>query len=322
MALQRKRRSAASRTPAQPQKPIQNRLEAKKAELTAAAQFIPIGRISLPASQPRRYFDGAAMRNLAASVKEHGILQPIIARPVGEKYEVVAGERRYRAAIEAGLTEMPALVREMSDEEAVQYALVENLQREDLNPIEEVEGILQLLALKLNTDREGVISLFNRMANVKRGLTHNVVRNEEQQVVEEVFATVGRLSPDSFRSHRLPLLKLPDEIQEALRRGRIEYTKAQAIARIEEPEQRQELLERAIAEKWALSQIKEQVADSRQKRSTSAVNPLSARLDATYKQIKTSLKKNHKIWDNPQTQKRVEALLAELEAILSANSQD
>ena len=316
------RRSSSSGTPEKPENPTENGFEADGASERSAAQFVPIELISMPESQPRRYFDRAGMQQLSASVREHGILQPIIVRPVGEKYEVVAGERRYRAALEAGLTEVPALVREMSDEQAVQYALVENLQREDLNPIEEVEGILQLLALKLKTDREGAISLLNQMANVKRGLTHNLVRNEEQQIVEEVFATIGRLSPDSFRSHRLPLLKLPDDIQSALRKGRIEYTKAQAIARMKEPEKRQDLLEKAIAEEWSLSQIKERVALLTEKKSPDTVNPLSARLDATYKQIKTSMRKNPEFWENPQTQEGFQALLAVLETFLSTASQD
>lgn len=162
------------------------------------------------------------MQRLTASVTEHDILQPLLVRPVGDKYELVAGERRYKAATEAGLTEVPALVRKLANEEAMQYALVENLQREDLNSIEEVEGILQLLAIKLKTEREAVISLLNQIANAKRMLTDNVVRNEEQQIIREVFATIGRFSLESFRTHRLPLLNLPDDVREALRKGRIE----------------------------------------------------------------------------------------------------
>jgi ParB family chromosome partitioning protein len=316
------RRSSSFGTPEKPENPTENGFEADGDPERSAAQFVPIDLISLPESQPRRYFDEAGMQQLTASVKDHGILQPIIVRPVGEKYEVVAGERRYRAALEAGLTEVPALVREMSDEQAVQYALVENLQREDLNPLEEVEGILQLLALKLKTDREGAISLLNQMANVKRGFTDNVVRNEEQQIVEEVFGTIGRLSPESFRTHRLPLLKLPDDIQSALRRGRIEYTKAKEIARIKEPEKRLDLLEKAIADEWSLSQIKEQVGLLTEKKSLDTVNPLSARLDATYKQIKTSIRKNPEFWETPQTQEGFLVLLAELETFLSTTSQD
>src|SRR5919202_4468060 len=113
-------------------------------------RMLSLDTLKLPESQPRRYFDPRAMDELVGSIQRHGILQPLLVRPLGEdraeQYEIVAGERRYRAAREAGLAEVPAVVRKIGDEEAVQYALLENLQREDLNPVEETEGILRLLA--------------------------------------------------------------------------------------------------------------------------------------------------------------------------------
>ncbi|WP_353239563.1 ParB/RepB/Spo0J family partition protein [Limnohabitans sp.] len=303
------RRSSSSGTPDKPENPTQNSFEADGAPERSAAQFVPIELISIPESQPRRYFDQAGMQQLTASVKEHGILQPIIVRPVGEKYEIVAGERRYRAAIEAGLTEVPALVREMSDEQAVQYALVENLQREDLTPIEEVEGILQLLALKLKTDRDGAISLLNQMANVKRGFTDNVVRNEEQQIVEEVFDTIGRLSPESFRTHRLPLLNLPADILEALRTGQIEYTKAKEIAKLESESERMALLQEAMTRSLSLSQIRERV---KAKKPAVERDSLETRLEEIYQKAKKL-----KVWRNPEKREKLESLLAAMEALLS-----
>lgn len=134
------------------------------------------------------------MAQLTASIKENGILQPLLVRPVGDKYEVVAGERRLKAAQAVGLTEVPVTVRFLSDLQASEYALIENLQRQDLNPVEETEEILQLLMLNLNMDQSEVISLLNKMANKKRGLTDNVVSSEEE-VVEKTFKKVGRLSP-------------------------------------------------------------------------------------------------------------------------------
>lgn len=270
---------------------------------------VALDKIALPSTQPRRYFDKEAMQSLVESVKKDGILQPLLVRPVGDKYELVAGERRYRAAQEVGLTEVPVTVRSMSDEQAVQYALTENLQREDLNPVEEVEGILQLLAIKLGTDREAVISLLNKLSKVKRGLADNVVRPEEQQVVEEVFAAIGRLSPESFRTHRLPLLNLPGDILEALRSGRIEYTKAKEIAKLESESERTALLSEAVARSLSLSQIRERV---KAKTPLQERLPLPSRIDATYKQIKKL-----KVWDNPKKRKKLEFLLAELEALVA-----
>ncbi|WP_232731777.1 ParB/RepB/Spo0J family partition protein [Kamptonema formosum] len=278
-------------------------------ELSVAGQKVPLDRLSLSESQPRRYFDKLALQQLTDSVKEHGILQPILVRPVGEKYEVVAGERRYRAAVAAGLLEVPVTIREMSDSQAVQCALVENLQREDLNPVEETEGILELLALNLNVDRESVISLLNQMANVKRGFTDSAVRSEEQQSVEEVFATIGRLSPESFRTHRLPLLNLPPEILEALRLGRIEYTKAKEIAKLEPESERMALLSEAISQSLTLRQVQKLV---RAKKAPSQPVELQAEMENISKIVK-----KFKAWGNPDKRSQLEALLAQMEALLS-----
>ena len=117
---------------------------------TAATKSIPVEVICLPHKQPRRYFDPEKLEQLILSVKEYGILEPLLVRPLEYgKYELVAGERRLRAALVASLTEVPVVIKELNDEEALQLSLIENLHRQDLNPVEETEGILQLLALKL-----------------------------------------------------------------------------------------------------------------------------------------------------------------------------
>lgn len=142
-------------------------LSSPDAESPAATETqIKLSDIVLPQQQPRRYFDPEALLELVSSVKQHGILQPLLVRPLGSgKYELVAGERRYRAATEVGLENVPVVVRELSVEQAFQLALIENLQRSDLNPIEETEGILHLLAIRLHCDLEAVKSLLYRMKN-------------------------------------------------------------------------------------------------------------------------------------------------------------
>ncbi|MHC5861638.1 ParB/RepB/Spo0J family partition protein [Nostoc sp.] len=132
----------------------------------ATETTVKLEDIVLPQHQPRQYFDPQALQELISSIKQHGILQPLLVRPVdGGKYELVAGERRYRAATEVGLENVPVVVRELSDDQAFQLALIENLQREDLNPVEETEGILHLLAIRLHCDVEAVKSLLYRMKN-------------------------------------------------------------------------------------------------------------------------------------------------------------
>ncbi|MGH7827590.1 MAG: ParB/RepB/Spo0J family partition protein [Candidatus Binatia bacterium] len=110
----------------------------------AATLNVHVERIAPSPFQPRRIFDEAKIEELASSIRNQGIIQPLVVRPKGGDYELIAGERRWRAAMEAGLTEVPVVIREATDQEALQLALVENLQREDLNPIEEANGYRRL----------------------------------------------------------------------------------------------------------------------------------------------------------------------------------
>ena len=174
---------------------FQSSVTSDKKVANSAAFFVTIDSIHLTQQQPRRYFDPEKLQSLVQSISSQGILEPLLVRPIGDnQYELVAGERRYRAAQIASLKEVPVVIRQLNETEALQLALTENLQREDLNPVEETEGILQLLTLKLESTQQEVISLLDRLINTKRGFTDNVVSNEKQQLIEEVFATVGRLS--------------------------------------------------------------------------------------------------------------------------------
>ncbi len=272
---------------------------------------VAVKALVCPSQQPRRYFDPDKQKQLVGSIKEHGILEPLLVRPLGAgKYELVAGERRYRAALEVDLAEVPVVIKDLSDEEALQLALVENLQRADLNPFEETEGILSLLSLHLHQTVESVVALLYRMGNEAKGkVTQNVLGNEAGQKVVEVFETLGTISWESFVSSRLPLRNLPEEILEALCRGRIAYTKAQAIARLKDSEKRQALLDEAIAHNLSLAKIKEKIQVIR---STKTTPTLKQRLKVASRRLYAS-----KCWDNPQKQKKLEKLLAQMEALLA-----
>jgi ParB family transcriptional regulator, chromosome partitioning protein len=278
-----------------------------------AAQTLSLSQISLPSQQPRRYFDPQAMEKLIASVKQYGVLQPLIVRPQKEgKYELVAGERRYRAAMAADLPSVPVVVRELSDEESWQLALLENLQREDLNPVEETEGILQLLSWKLGREPEAAISLLNQAAHPERESVDNVIHTQEWQVVLEVFESMGKFTPESFRTNRLPLLKLPEEIKQALRSGRLAYTKARAIAKLKDSEQRKIILEAAISEDLSLSQIQERIKNLELKEvEKGETQTLKSRVDTALRQIKKST-----VWGDPKKKRRLEKILAELESLV------
>ena len=283
---------------------------------TLSSQSLPLSTIQIASQQPRRYFDPQKMEQLVLSVKEHGILEPLLVRSLGSgQYELVAGERRFRAAKKVGLQEVPVVVREFSDQEAREIALVENLQREDLNPVEETEGILQLLSIRLKVPTGEVPTLLYRMQKEAKGKTaHNVVGHSEVEAVEEVFNALGLLNWESFVNHRIPLLNLPEEILEALRQGQIEYTKAQAIARVKDAAQRKLLLNEVIKQELSLVQIKERIAELKQNPSGESAEPsLKDRADTAYRQLKRS-----KVWNEPKKRKQVEKLVSILEALMAS----
>jgi len=272
----------------------------------------PIENIRLPHRQPRRYFNPDKMEHLTQSVKEHGILEPLLVRRLADnEYELVAGERRYRAAKEAGLHEIPISIRELDDEQALQIALIENLQREDLNPLEETEGLLELLAITVHASKEEVIRILNITAHAKRKgeeVADNVIRKKLDEI-EKIFTFVGPLSPESFRTNRLPLLNLPGEVLDALRMGKLEYTKARVIARVKEPEQRRQLLEKAIVEDLSLTQIKEEI----KRRSPTKSEPLD--LNHRISKIERIIRRKGLLEDLDKRQK-IDKLLKSLESLI------
>jgi ParB family chromosome partitioning protein len=285
-----------------------------------AAQLVTLESIHLPQQQPRRYFDTQKLQSLVQSVKEYGILEPLLVRPKDDKhYELVAGERRYRAAKEVGLTQVPVVIRQLSELEALQLALIENLQREDLNPIEETEGILQLLALRLSLTVEEVTSQLYRMYNQVKGNVNsanpNVRVSHLDATIQSIFDSLGLMSWESFVKNRLPLLNFPPELKEALGRGEIAYTKAQAIARVKDEQERKALLAATLNQNLSLSQIKERIASLKENRADNnedEPSSLRSRMETAYTKAKKS-----KIWEDPKKQKRLYKLLAELEALVS-----
>ncbi|BAZ36692.1 ParB-like partition protein (plasmid) [Calothrix sp. NIES-4101] len=309
-----------------------------------SSQTIPLDQIHLPPTQPRRYFDSEALKQLTESIKQHGILQPLLVRLIdGEKHELVAGERRYRAAKEIGLKEVPVVIRELDDNAAFQLALIENLLREDLNPVDETEGILQLLALKLNRSINEIPPLLRRLQHDRKAASkssNNVIGkdgsdnlsadnnviikdqknkqdgsnvvNPDMKIVEEVFEGLGLMTWESFANNRLPLLNLPEDILEALRKGSIEYTKARAIATIQDKDERITFLEEAINKNWSLSEIKQYISENKTPNSTPKTesHDYKERFTAATNKLRKS-----PIWSDPKKLKKIEKLLMQLEAL-------
>lgn len=172
-------------------------------------------------NQPRKTFDEDALNELADSIRQNGVLQPILVRKKGNKYEIVAGERRYQASKLAGLKEIPAIVREIGDEEVFQLALIENLQRADLSPIEEAKGYKQLL--------------------------------ETQGLTQEGLAKILSKSRSAI-ANTLRLMDLPAEVQDMMEQGILTAGHARAILAVPSEEGRIKLAQKVVAENLTVRQ--------------------------------------------------------------------
>ncbi|RMD71914.1 MAG: ParB/RepB/Spo0J family partition protein, partial [Gammaproteobacteria bacterium] len=190
---------------------------------------LPVRRIRPNPFQPRAAVSEEGIEALAASIRAQGVIQPVVVRPAGEGYELIAGERRWRAAQRAGLEEIPALVREVSDEGALAMALIENIQREDLNPMEEARAI-------------------RRLAEAF-GLTHQAIA----EAVGRSRAAVTNL---------LRLLELPSEVQALIEEGRLDMGHARALLGLGSPAA-QVALARKVAEKGLSVRETERLAKRR-----------------------------------------------------------
>ncbi len=166
-----------------------------------ALQALPIDRLQPGRYQPRTQMDEAALDELAASVREHGVMQPILVRPIeGGRFEIVAGERRWRAAKRAGLKEVPALVKAVPDQSALALALIENIQREDLNPLEQANGIARLID-EFGLTHDAAAKAVGR----SRSAVTNLLRLRELAKPVQAYLMGGQLD----MGHARALLALP-----------------------------------------------------------------------------------------------------------------
>ena len=186
-----------------------------------ADSTLPLDRIRPNKGQPRRTFDDAELAELADSIRQNGVLQPLLVRDRGDYYEIVAGERRYQAARAAGLDEVPVVIRDVSDDDVFKLALIENLQRSDLSPLEEANGYRQLIR--------------------EKGLT----QEELARILSKSRSTI---------TNTLRLLDLPDEVQELVETGRLTAGHARAILAVPDEEGRIALAKRVVSEHLSVRQ--------------------------------------------------------------------
>lgn len=196
-------------------------------EPSGAPTSVPVVAIRSGRWQPRRQFAPESLEELAASIRAHGVLQPLLVRRSRDGYELIAGERRFRAAVAAGLADVPVRVMDVSDVEALELALIENLQREDLDPIEEAQGYRTL------------VERFH--------LTQ-----------EQIADRVGRSRAAVANSLRL--LTLPEDVREMVQAGSLSVGHAKVLLGVEVPAEQQQLARECLARGWSVRDLEREVA--------------------------------------------------------------
>lgn len=211
-----------------------NRIEEKIIETANESEIkeLPIEKLRVNPYQPRKTFNMESLQELADSIKEHGVIQPIIVKKSIKDYEIVAGERRFRASRLAGKTTIPCIIKEFTDEQMMEIAVLENLQREDLNSIEEAQGI-EMLMKNLNLTQE------------------------------EVAKRVGKSR--SYITNILGILTLPEEVKGLVKQGMLSTSHARTLSKLENKDQIVELANKIINEKLNVRQIEEEVQVSPKK---------------------------------------------------------
>ncbi len=246
---------------------------------------VPTDRVSPNPYQPRKDFNPEALAELAASIRSSGILQPIVVRSRGDRYEILVGERRWRAAQQAGLERIPAVVREASDAEALELALVENLLREDLNPLEAADAYHRLMG--------------------EFGWTQ-----------DELARRIGK--DRSSIANALRLRRLPDAIQEDLRAGRLTMGHARALLGLATAAAQLRLREQILGQDWSVRATEAGVRQSRQARPRARRRP--PEIEALEEELRLALGTRVRIVGTP-SRGRIElpfASAAELERIHGA----
>ena len=230
-------------------------------EKVSELRQIRLGEIEADPSQPRRLFDEVALDEMAISIAEHGVLQPIVVTPFGGHYQIVAGERRWRAAKKAGLEKIPAIVRTLSDQHKLELSLIENLQRQDLNILETATAYLKL-------------------------------RDQFNLTLDEIGQRVGGKSPSSV-SNTLRLLRLPDVVKNALAEGKLREGQARPLVNID-PKLTEEILPQILNEEWSARRIEQYANQLKNKDESTEENVAKKTSPTRYEKEQTFLQKRFK----------------------------
>ena len=213
--------------------------------------------IDTNADQPRKVFDDEKLKELADSIEQHGVIQPIIVQKAGERYRIIAGERRFRAARLAGLNEVPVIVRDLNEQEVLEVSLIENLQRENLNAIEEARAIKALI-------------------------------DEHDLRQEDVAKRLGKSRPAIANSMRL--LALPEAVQKLVTEAKLQAGHCRVLASIPNDELLTVTAKQAAAQGWSVRETEQRVQQLLSERSLEKKQPKRSKLSNDMKQAQDSLR--------------------------------
>ncbi|NCB39321.1 MAG: ParB/RepB/Spo0J family partition protein [Erysipelotrichia bacterium] len=200
-------------------------------------KLLPLERVYPNPNQPRKVFDKQALEELAQSIRENGVLQPVLVRLIGSRYQIVSGERRYRASKLAGMKSIPAVIRKLNEENTLLAGLIENIQRQDLNPVEEARTLRDIV--------------------INHGLTHDQLADK-----------IGRSR--SALTNRLRLLQLPHDVQMLVAEGKISAGHAKMLAGIKDPTEIRTWARRIIKDQLSVYEIEKQISQIRHSVETSS----------------------------------------------------
>ena len=280
-------------------------------------KWIPIVKLQPNLHQPRQYFSQESIDRLAQSFSKQGFKGAINVRIIdSDKYEIVAGERRWRAAKQAGLKKVRCLVDNYSDEEALEFALVENLQREDLSKLEETQGILKLIETKLSIPQVEAIQLIRTEGHSDKIVRSDVAPSEKLTQIKNLLMTFG-IELQTFRTKNLRTLTLPDDLKEAHLKKNLPYSSALELNKIKDVALRAKVLLVVLKKNLSFRKTRDLVAEELSKLNEGESRPaVQKKLIARIERTLRSTKKADHLLGKPQKRKKLEALLEQIEALL------
>ena len=290
-------------------------LQAKEDQKSAAI-WVSVQCIKPNRNQPRQFFAPESISSLAKTFQKEGFKGAINVRQLEEGvYEIVAGERRWRAASLAGLDEVRCIVDSYSDLDALKFALIENLQREDLSKLEETEGILRLIEAQYSITKEDAIGIIRTEGHPDKYLRSDVAPSEDLKNIVNILSDFN-IELQTFRTKNLRTLLLGDELKLAHLEKGLSYSTALELNKIKDHQKRKELLEKCLDGGLSFRETKAQVKEALETVNTKGRSKAHGKLIKRFESTVKRAKQSSQVLKNAERRKQIENLLKEIELLL------